>query len=184
MRGGTREAMLKDVYAAWRDDVETDKDSVMVAGSNTGAVDAGPPRPRRSGPGRTRRGSSSPTAATPAAGAGAAGPAREFRSGSDRGGHLRSAVEGCLRAGCAVTGVPSDDVDVLAPAPGHERAAEPDLRAINVVVMETGVLRGKNRRALDSTVLEDAVATQDTVTQLIAAIRRVAGGDRRQGACR
>lgn len=56
--------------------------------------------------------------------------------------------------------------------------------AINVVVMETGVLRGKNRRALDSTVLEDAVATQDTVTQLIAAIRRVAGGDRRQGACR
>lgn len=46
--------------------------------------------------------------------------------------------------------------------------------AINAVVMETGVLRGKNRRALDSTVLEDAVATQDTVTQLIAAIRRVA----------
>jgi hypothetical protein len=35
------------------------------------------------------------------------------------------------------------------------------------------VLRGKVRRALDSTVLDDAVATQDTVTQLIAAIRRV-----------
>jgi hypothetical protein len=34
-------------------------------------------------------------------------------------------------------------------------------------------LTGKTRRALDSTVLEDAVATQDTVTQLIAAIRRV-----------
>jgi hypothetical protein len=31
----------------------------------------------------------------------------------------------------------------------------------------------KTRRALDSTVLDDAVATQDTVTQLIAAIRRV-----------
>jgi hypothetical protein len=31
----------------------------------------------------------------------------------------------------------------------------------------------KTRRALDSTVLEDAVATQDTVIQLIAAIRRV-----------
>jgi len=46
--------------------------------------------------------------------------------------------------------------------------------AVNAVVLETGVLRGKNRRALDSTVLEDAVATQDTVTQLIAAIRRVA----------
>ena len=32
---------------------------------------------------------------------------------------------------------------------------------------------GKTRRALDSTVLDDAVATQDTVTQLIGAIRRV-----------
>ncbi|GFG48907.1 hypothetical protein [Mycolicibacterium agri] len=37
----------------------------------------------------------------------------------------------------------------------------------------TAVLAGKTRRALDSTVLDDAVATQDTVTQLIAAIRRV-----------
>lgn len=41
------------------------------------------------------------------------------------------------------------------------------------VVAETGVLTGKNRRALDSTILDDAVATQDTVTQLIAIIRRV-----------
>jgi hypothetical protein len=35
------------------------------------------------------------------------------------------------------------------------------------------VLTGKTRRALDSTILDDAVATQDTVTQLVAAIRRV-----------
>jgi hypothetical protein len=35
------------------------------------------------------------------------------------------------------------------------------------------VLRGRGRRALDSTILEDAVATQDTVTQLVAAVRRV-----------
>ncbi|GAA3375670.1 hypothetical protein GCM10020367_44370 [Streptomyces sannanensis] len=41
------------------------------------------------------------------------------------------------------------------------------------VVKATGVLRGKQRRALDSTVLDDAVATQDTVTQLIAAVRAV-----------
>src|SRR3954454_24977859 len=41
-------------------------------------------------------------------------------------------------------------------------------------VAQTGVLTGKTRRALDSTVLDDAVATQDTVSQLIAAIRRVA----------
>jgi IS5 family transposase len=45
---------------------------------------------------------------------------------------------------------------------------------VKAVVAETGVLHGKSRRALDSTILDDAVATQDTVTQLIAAIRRVA----------
>jgi hypothetical protein len=45
--------------------------------------------------------------------------------------------------------------------------------AVRAVVAATGALTGKTRRALDSTVLEDAVATQDTVIQLIAAIRRV-----------
>ena len=45
--------------------------------------------------------------------------------------------------------------------------------AVRRVVDETGVLQKKNRRALDSTILDDAVATQDTVTQLISAIRRV-----------
>ncbi|HEY4603388.1 MAG TPA: IS1182 family transposase [Blastococcus sp.] len=45
--------------------------------------------------------------------------------------------------------------------------------AVREVVRATGALSGKTRRALDSTVLDDAVATQDTVTQLIAAIRRV-----------
>jgi IS5 family transposase len=45
--------------------------------------------------------------------------------------------------------------------------------AVRSVIDATGVLRGRTRRALDSTVLDDAVATQDTVTQLIAAIRRV-----------
>jgi hypothetical protein len=45
--------------------------------------------------------------------------------------------------------------------------------AVREVVQATGALTGKTRRALDSTVLEDAVATQDTVIQLIAAIRRV-----------
>src|SRR3954447_26925451 len=41
--------------------------------------------------------------------------------------------------------------------------------AVREVVAASGALSGKTRRALDSTVLEDAVATQDTVTQLIAA---------------
>jgi IS5 family transposase len=45
--------------------------------------------------------------------------------------------------------------------------------AVRTVITETGVLKGKTRRALDSTVLDDAVATQDTVTQLISATRRV-----------
>jgi IS5 family transposase len=45
--------------------------------------------------------------------------------------------------------------------------------AVRQVVAQTGVLRGRTRRALDSTVLDDAVATQDTVTQLVGAIRRV-----------
>jgi hypothetical protein len=54
-------------------------------------------------------------------------------------------------------------------------SAEPNriFDAVKAVVAETGALRGKTRRALDSTILDDAVATQDTVTQLIAAIRRV-----------
>jgi IS5 family transposase len=46
--------------------------------------------------------------------------------------------------------------------------------AVAKVIAETGVLKGRRRRAVDSTILADAVATQDTITQLIAAIRRVA----------
>ena len=46
--------------------------------------------------------------------------------------------------------------------------------AVRKVVEQTGILRGRRRRAVDSTILADAVATQDTVTQLISAIRRVA----------
>ncbi len=55
------------------------------------------------------------------------------------------------------------------------RSDDPDrlFAKVRQVVAATGVLTGKHRRALDSTVLDDAVATQDTVTQLIAAVRRV-----------
>jgi hypothetical protein len=45
--------------------------------------------------------------------------------------------------------------------------------AVRKVIEQTGVLKGRRRRAVDSTILADAVATQDTVTQLISAIRRV-----------
>jgi len=45
--------------------------------------------------------------------------------------------------------------------------------AVRAVIAQTGVLTGRGKRAVDSTILADAVATQDTITQLISAIRRV-----------
>ncbi|WP_071289468.1 IS1182 family transposase [Mycolicibacterium llatzerense] len=45
--------------------------------------------------------------------------------------------------------------------------------AVRAVIAATGVLRGRGKRAVDSTILADAVATQDTITQLVSAIRRV-----------
>jgi IS5 family transposase len=45
--------------------------------------------------------------------------------------------------------------------------------AVAKVIAGTGIVKGR-RRAVDSTILADAVATQDTITQLVAAIRRVA----------
>src|ERR1017187_7673879 len=46
--------------------------------------------------------------------------------------------------------------------------------AVAEVIAATGILRGRRKRCVDSTVFDDAVATQDTVTQLVAAMRRVA----------
>jgi hypothetical protein len=40
------------------------------------------------------------------------------------------------------------------------------------VIAETGVLTARRRRAVDPAILADAVAAQDTITRLIAAIRR------------
>jgi IS5 family transposase len=45
--------------------------------------------------------------------------------------------------------------------------------AVRSVVAESGVIAGKQRRALDSTVLDDAVVRQDAIMQLVAQIRRV-----------
>jgi hypothetical protein len=45
--------------------------------------------------------------------------------------------------------------------------------AVAEVIAQTGILRGRRRRCVDSTVFDDAVATQDTVTQLTAAMRKV-----------
>lgn len=78
------------------------------------------------------------------------------------------------------TGLPIDsigfDYSVLTYWRSRLRRSERPERifeAVREVIAATGVLAGKTRRALDSTLLDDAVATQDTVTQLISAIRRV-----------
>ena len=45
--------------------------------------------------------------------------------------------------------------------------------AVRAVIDETGVIARKHRRALDSTVLDDAVARQDTIDMLVTQIRKV-----------
>ena len=56
------------------------------------------------------------------------------------------------------------------------KSSRPDrvFDAVAEVIAQTGILRGRRKRAVDSTVFDDAVATQDTVTQLTAAVRKVA----------
>lgn len=41
------------------------------------------------------------------------------------------------------------------------------------VISNTGILHGRNKRALDSTVISDAVLTQDTFAQIVSQIKRV-----------
>ena len=69
--------------------------------------------------------------------------------------------------------LPRHDADVLAAQAGRQRRPEPDLLRGAAGDRADRRDQGKTRRALDSTVLDDAVATQDTVTQLIAAVRKV-----------
>ena len=45
--------------------------------------------------------------------------------------------------------------------------------AVRELVRASGAIKGKTRRALDSTVLDDAVARQDTIDMLVTQIRRV-----------
>ena len=46
--------------------------------------------------------------------------------------------------------------------------------AVAEVIAQSGILAGRRKRCVDSTVFDDAVAAQDTVTQLVAAVRKVA----------
>jgi hypothetical protein len=56
------------------------------------------------------------------------------------------------------------------------RSGRPDrvFDAVAEVISQSGVLAGRRKRCVDSTVFDDAVATMDTVTQLVAAMRKVA----------
>jgi hypothetical protein len=45
--------------------------------------------------------------------------------------------------------------------------------AVREVITSSGVITGKHRRALDSTVLDDAVQRQDTITMLVTQLKRV-----------
>jgi IS5 family transposase len=87
---------------------------------------------------------------------------------------LRDRISWKVAAGLALTDE-GFDYSVLTYWRTRLRASDQPERifdAVRAVVDATGVLKGKTRRALDSTLLDDAVATQDTVTQLISAIRR------------
>jgi Transposase domain (DUF772) len=46
--------------------------------------------------------------------------------------------------------------------------------AVAEVIAQTGIVRGRRKRCVDSTVFDDAVATMDTVSRLVAAMRKVA----------
>lgn len=87
---------------------------------------------------------------------------------------LRDRISWKVAAGLALTDE-GFDYSVLTYWRTRLRASDRPERifdAVRAVVDATGILKGKTRRALDSTLLDDAVATQDTVTQLISAIRR------------
>ncbi len=104
-------------------------------------------------------------------GADAAGAARLRRPGDRPGGPLRRAVEDgdrVLAGGCGSG--PSSLVywrSRIAKSGRPHRVNDP----VNKVIEATGALEGRRRRAVDSTILAGGVATQDTVTRLVAAIR-------------
>ena len=53
----------------------------------------------------------------------------------------------------------------------RQRSPQRIFDAVRTVINKSGVLAGKSRRVLDSTVLDDAVIRQDAIMQLVAQIR-------------
>jgi hypothetical protein len=97
-------------------------------------------------------------------GDGAAGPGGPVGPRGDQRVAARYRLEGCLWAAPGRRGVPPDGAGVLASAAAGLGSAAADLCGGPPGGRATGVLAGRGRRVLDSTLLEDAVATQDTVT--------------------
>lgn len=101
--------------------------------------------------------------------------ALEGLSDRDAAAQLRTSIAWKVAAGLALDD-PGIHYSVLTYWRARLRASQRPQRifdTVRAVIAATGVLATKTRRALDSTLLDDAVATQDTVTQLVSAIRRV-----------
>ena len=88
---------------------------------------------------------------------------------------LRTRIDWKVACGLALDDPGFDLTTSPTGEPASATRSRPDriFEAVRAVVEATGVMAKKHRRALDSTILDDAVATQDTVTQIISAVRRV-----------
>lgn len=101
--------------------------------------------------------------------------ALEGLSDRDAAGQMRTNIAWKVAAGLALddTGIHYSVLTYWRTRLRQSERPERIFDAVRSVIDATGVLKGRRRRALDSTLLDDAVATQDTVTQLVSAIRRV-----------
>jgi hypothetical protein len=97
-------------------------------------------------------------------------------SGRETAGAVRSGVRWKAAIGAAVDDAGSGPSSLVYWRNRIARSQRPHRinDAAKTVVQETGILRGRRRRAVDSAILAGSVATQHTVTRLISAIRRVA----------
>ena len=80
----------------------------------------------------------------------------------------RRALDSTILHDAVATGDTVDVIQMVASSEKPERIFD----AVRQVVTESGVLATRDRRALDSTILHDAVATGDTVTMISSQIRR------------
>ena len=86
---------------------------------------------------------------------------------------LRTDLKWKVAAGVALTdeGVHPTVLTLLRNRLRVSQAPERIFDAVRAVVTDTGVLTSRTRRALDSTLLDDAVATHDTVIQSVSVVR-------------